>query len=146
MIAFIGNIIWLFFGGIFMGIAWWLMGLVAFCTIIGIPWAKACVVIGTFSFMPFGKEPIDRKYLTGKADIGTEEWGLVGNVIWCIVAGIWLSIGHFLSAIMCAMTIIGIPFAIQHLKLAIISFAPIGQKIVSKQVAQDARALHNSKY
>lgn len=145
MIAFIGNIIWLLFGGIFMGIAWWLMGVLAFLTIVGIPWAKACFIIGNFSFLPFGKEPIDRKYLTGYEDVGTGEWGLVGNVIWCVVAGIWLSIGHIFSAVACAMTIIGIPFAIQHVKLAIISLAPIGQTIVSKEVAQAARVANETK-
>jgi uncharacterized membrane protein YccF (DUF307 family) len=139
MIAFIGNIIWLLFGGIFMGLAWWLVGILAFITIIGIPWAKACFVIGNFSFLPFGKEPIDRKHLTGKEDIGTGSLGLVGNIIWCLVAGIWLAIGHLISAVACAITIIGIPFAIQHIKLAIISFTPIGQTIVSKEVARNAR-------
>ncbi|WP_022939906.1 YccF domain-containing protein [Psychromonas hadalis] len=143
MIALIGNIIWLLFGGIFMGLAWWLMGLLALCTIVGIPWAKACFIIGNFSFMPFGKEPIERKYLTGSDDIGTGEWGLVGNVIWCIVAGIWLALGHLISAVACAITIIGIPFAIQHLKLAIISFAPIGQTIVSKEIAEAARVANS---
>ncbi|MCP5076585.1 MAG: YccF domain-containing protein [Psychromonas sp.] len=123
----------------------WLMGLLAFCTIIGIPWAKACFVIGNFSFLPFGKEPIDRKYLTGKADIGTEEWGLVGNIIWSVFAGIWLALGHLTSAVACALTIIGIPFAIQYLKLAIISFAPIGQAIVSKDIAQAARVANESR-
>ena len=139
MITLIGNIIWLLFGGVFMGLAWWLMGVLAFMTIIGIPWAKACFVIGNFSFLPFGKEPIDTRYLRGEADVGTGDWGLVGNVIWCLLAGIWLALGHLISAVACAMTIIGIPFAIQHLKLAIISFAPIGQTIVSKQVARKMR-------
>lgn len=138
MIAFIGNIIWLLFGGVFMGLAWWLIGIFAFMSIIGIPWAKACFIIGNFSFLPFGKEPIDRKYLTGSDDVGTGDWGLIGNVIWCVVAGIWLAIGHLVSAFACALTIIGIPFAIQHLKLAVISLAPIGQTIVSKEVAQQA--------
>ena len=145
MIAFIGNIIWLLFGGIFMGIAWWIIGLCAFVTIIGIPWAKACFIIGNFSFLPFGKEPIDRKYLTGKEDIGTGGLGFIGNVIWCVLAGFWLALGHLISAVACAITIIGIPFAIQHLKLAIISFAPIGQTIVSKEVAQRARVVNETR-
>jgi len=144
MISLIGNIIWLLCGGIFMGIVWWLMGILAFCTIIGIPWAKACFIIGNFSFMPFGKEPINRKYISGSDDIGTGDWGLVGNVIWCVFAGVWLALGHLVSAVACALTIIGIPFAIQHVKLAIISFAPIGQRIVSKEVAQLARVVNNN--
>jgi len=145
MIALIGNIIWLLFGGIFMGLAWWLTGLLMAITIIGLPWAKACFVIGNFSFLPFGKEPIDRRYLSGNEDVGTGEWGLIGNIIWCLVAGIWLAIGHLVSAVACALTIIGIPFAIQHLKLAIISFAPIGQTIVDKEVAQSARVANDTR-
>lgn len=129
-----------------MGLTWWLIGLLAFVSIIGIPWAKACFVIGSFSFLPFGKEPIDRKYLTGSNDVGTREWGLVGNVIWCVLAGLWLALGHLISAIACAITIIGIPFAIQHLKLVIISFMPIGQAIVSKEVAQRARVANSSRF
>lgn len=145
MIALIGNIIWLLFGGIFMGLAWWLIGLIMAVTIIGLPWAKACFIIGNFSFLPFGKEAIDRKYLSGSDDIGTGTLGLVGNVVWCVVAGIWLAIGHLISAVACALTIIGIPFAFQHLKLAVISFAPIGQTIVSKEVAQSARVVNGTK-
>jgi uncharacterized membrane protein YccF (DUF307 family) len=144
MIAFIGNIIWLLFGGLFMGLAWWLIGLFAFVTIIGIPWAKACFIIGNFSFLPFGNEPIDRKYLTETDDIGTGEWGIIGNVIWCVFAGFWLALGHVVSAFVCAMTIIGIPFAIQHLKLAMISFSPIGQAIVSKDIAEKIRLANSS--
>ncbi|WP_413700848.1 YccF domain-containing protein [Psychromonas sp. KJ10-10] len=145
MIAFIGNIIWLLFGGIFMGLAWWIIGLCAFVTIIGIPWGKACFIIGNFSFLPFGNEPIDRKYLSGKEDIGTGGLGFIGNVIWCVLAGFWLALGHLISAVACAITIIGIPFAIQHLKLAVISFAPIGQTIVPKEVAQRARVANETR-
>ncbi len=131
----IGNIIWFLFGGIFMGLAWWFFGLIALISIIGIPWAKACFVIGQFTFFPFGKESISRKALHQKEDIGTGTLGLLGNILWFIFAGFWLAIGHITSAIACAITIIGIPFAIQHLKLAVISLAPIGQTIVDKEVA-----------
>ncbi|PKG39188.1 YccF domain-containing protein [Psychromonas sp. Urea-02u-13] len=123
----------------------WLIGIFAFMTIIGIPWAKACFIIGNFSFLPFGKEPIDRKYLTGNEDIGTGDWTLIGNVIWCVLAGFWLALGHLASAVACTMTIIGIPFAIQHLKLAMISFAPIGQTIVSKEIAESARVVNRAR-
>lgn len=131
----LGNIIWFLFGGIFMGLSWWFFGLVALLSIIGIPWAKACFVIGQFTFFPFGKEAISRKALHKKEDIGTGTFGVIGNILWFVFAGIWLAIGHIVSAFACAITIIGIPFAIQHLKLAIISLAPIGQTIVDKEVA-----------
>ena len=56
----IGNFIWFIFGGILMGLAWWLVGLVAFLSVVGIPWGKACFVIGQFTFFPFGQEAISR--------------------------------------------------------------------------------------
>ena len=135
----LGNIIWFVFGGVLMGLGWWLAGFLALITIVGIPWAKACFVIGQFSFFPFGKEAVSRKVLYLKEDIGTGALGLIGNVIWFLLAGIWLAIGHLCSAVACFVTIIGIPFAIQHLKLAGIALAPIGMTIVPKELAQAVR-------
>lgn len=128
----IGNIFWFVLGGFLMGLGWWLAGLVAVITIVGLPWAKACFVIGQFAFFPFGKEAVSRKDLTQQEDIGTGALGLVGNVIWFVVAGWWLTIGHLVSALACFVTIIGIPFGIQHIKLALIALAPIGKTIVSR--------------
>ena len=135
----IGNIIWFLFGGIFMGLSWWFFGLLAFITIVGIPWGRACFVMGYFSFFPFGQEAISRDELTYEMDIGTSRLGVIGNVIWFLFAGIWLAIGHIMSAAACFMTIIGIPFAIQHLKLAVVSLAPIGKTVVDKREAEAAR-------
>ncbi len=135
----IGNFIWFIFGGILMGLAWWLVGLLAFLSIVGIPWGKACFVIGQFTFFPFGKEAISRKELKQKDDIGTGGLGMLGNVVWFVFAGVWLAIGHLLCAVLCLITIIGIPFGIQHLKLAGIALAPIGKTIVSSEVAAAAR-------
>ena len=136
----IGNFIWFIFGGLITGLLWWLFGLIAYITIVGIPWGKACFVIGKFTFFPFGKEAISRKELTNKDDIGSGPLGVIGNVIWFIFAGLWLALGHLASAIICFITIIGIPFGIQHLKLAGISLFPIGKTIVPKEVAREARA------
>ena len=135
----IGNFIWFIFGGILMGLAWWLVGLLAFLSIVGIPWGKACFVIGQFTFFPFGQEAISRKELKHKDDIGTGGLGMLGNVVWFVFAGVWLAIGHLFSAVLCLITIIGIPFGIQHLKLAGIALAPIGKTIVSTEVAVAAR-------
>ena len=135
----IGNFIWFIFGGILMGLAWWLVGLLAFLSIVGIPWGKACFVIGQFTFFPFGQEAISRKELQQKDDIGTGGLGMLGNVVWFVFAGVWLAIGHLFSAVLCLITIIGIPFGIQHLKLAGIALAPIGKTIVSTEVAVAAR-------
>ena len=122
-----------------MGLVWWLVGVVAFVTVVGIPWGKACFVIGQFTFFPFGKEAISRKELKQEDDIGTGGLGVLGNIIWFIFAGIWLAIGHVISALLSFITIIGIPFGIQHLKLAGIALAPIGKTIVTKEVAAAAR-------
>lgn len=134
--SLIGNIIWFVLGGLIMGLAWWIVGILAFISIIGIPWGRACFVMGSFSFFPFGKEAISRDDLTGREDIGTGVLGVIGNIIWFLVAGIWLAIGHVTSAIACALTIIGIPLAIQHLKLAGIALFPIGKTVVPKEVAR----------
>jgi len=135
----IGNFFWFVLGGAFMGLAWWIVGIVAFFTIFGIPWAKACFVIGQFSFFPFGQEAISRRELNQHDDIGTGALGLLGNLIWFVFAGLWLAIGHIISAVINFSTIIGIPFGIQHLKLAVIALAPIGQTIVTTEVADAAR-------
>ena len=135
----IGNIIWFLTGGVFLGLSWWLAGLIMYITIIGIPWGKSCFVIGIFSFFPFGKEAINRKELTNQNDKGTGRLGILGNIIWFILAGWWLAIGHVLSAALCAITIIGIPFSLQHLKLAGISLSPVGKTIVPKEVAKVAK-------
>jgi len=134
------NFLWFVLGGVLMGLAWWLAGIVAYITIIGIPWGKACFVIGQFSFFPFGKEAISRRELQQADDIGTGTLGTIGNVIWFIFAGVWLALGHVACAIANFVTIIGIPFGIQHLKLAGIALAPIGKTVVTKEVAAAARA------
>ena len=135
----IGNFLWFILGGVLMGLTWWFVGLVAFVTVVGIPWGKACFVIGQFTFFPFGREAIARKELRNKDDIGTGGLSVLGNIIWFIFAGVWLAIGHVLSALVNFITIIGIPFGIQHLKLAGIALAPIGKTIVTKEVAAAAR-------
>jgi uncharacterized membrane protein YccF (DUF307 family) len=130
MLSFLLNLIWFLFGGVVMGLAWWLAGLVALITIVGIPWARACFVIGRFSFSPFGQQAVSRTELTGRSDLGTGFLGFLGNVIWFLLAGWWLALGHLASALACFVTIIGIPFAVQHVKLAVIALAPIGMAVV----------------
>jgi len=122
----IGNFLWFILGGLILGLCWWIIGVLAFISIVGIPWGKACFVIGQFAFFPFGKEAVNRKDLSQKGDVGTGALGLIGNIIWFIVAGVWLAIGHVISAVLCFITVIGIPFGVQHLKLAGIALAPIG--------------------
>ena len=128
----LGNILWFIFGGFLLGLFWWLAGIVAFITIVGIPWARACFVMGTFSFFPFGKVAVRRNEVTGEQDIGTGLLGTIGNVIWFLLAGFWLALGHLSIALICFITIIGIPFGVQHMKLAVIALFPIGMTVVEK--------------
>ncbi|MFZ0406973.1 MAG: YccF domain-containing protein [Cyanobium sp.] len=130
MLRFIANVVWFLCGGLLMGLGWWLAGLVAALTIVGIPWARACFVIGSFSFWPFGSEAVSRAELSGRGDLGTGPLGFLGNLIWFLLAGWWLAVGHVASALACFITIIGIPFGLQHLKLAVIALAPIGMAVV----------------
>lgn len=135
----IGNLLWLLLGGFCMALGWYLYGILAFLSIVGIPWGRACFVMGNFSLLPFGRVAIARDQLRQRADIGTSALGTLGNILWFIFAGLWLAIGHVVCAIACFCTIIGIPFGLQHLKLAGLAVAPIGKTIVSKEVAAAAR-------
>jgi uncharacterized membrane protein YccF (DUF307 family) len=139
MMRLIGNLIWFVLGGLVMGVAWWLIGLVAFISILGIPWGRACFVMGNFMFWPFGREAISRRTLTGRHDLGTGAPGVVGNIIWFVLAGLWLAISHVLWGLVLCVSIIGIPFGIQHFKLAGIAVAPIGKTVVLREVAAVAR-------
>ncbi|MBW4050693.1 MAG: YccF domain-containing protein [Proteobacteria bacterium] len=122
----LGNILWLFFGGLATGIGWWVAGLVAALTIIGIPFAIAAFRIGTFSFLPFGREIVDRP----ERGEGRKLLILIGNIVWIVLGGIWLALAHLFFALVLAITVIGIPFAVQHLKLAHLSLTPYGKMIV----------------
>ncbi|XXQ67926.1 YccF domain-containing protein [Neisseriaceae bacterium B1] len=126
------NILWVVLGGFLMALGWWFAGILMAITIIGLPWARACFVIGQFSLWPFGREAVDRSMVSGE-DLGTGALGFIGNVIWFILAGWWLAIGHVTAALANFVTIIGIPFGVQHLKLAMISLSPVGKTIVDKR-------------
>ena len=132
LLRLIFNIAWFLMGGFVMGLAWWFVGVLCFISIIGIPFGRACFVIGELAFWPFGQETVNRKHVSGEEDIGTGTLGLVGNIVWFLFFGIWLAIGHLVHALACFVTIIGIPFAIQHMKLALLSLTPIGQTIITK--------------
>jgi uncharacterized membrane protein YccF (DUF307 family) len=133
------NLLWLVLGGFVMGIGWCLAGLAMALSVVGLPWARACFVLGGFSFAPFGREAIDRRDLTGRADLGTGTLGLLGNVVWLLAAGWWLALGHLASACASFATVVGIPFGVQHVKLALCALAPIGKAVVTKEEAAAAR-------
>ena len=124
------NILWFIFGGFISGLAWLLAGVLLAITIVGLPWSMAAFRIAGFSFAPFGRHVVPRQALSGRGDLGTGALGFVGNVIWVVIAGWWLALHHLVLGIGLMITIIGIPFGLQHLKLARISFAPIGQDVI----------------
>lgn len=128
--ALILNILWFIFGGFLSGLAWLLAGVLLAITIVGLPWSMAAWRIAGFSFAPFGRHVVPRHLVTGRGDLGTGPLGFLMNIVWVVLAGWWLALHHVVLAVGLAVTIIGIPFALQHLKLALISFAPIGQEVV----------------
>jgi uncharacterized membrane protein YccF (DUF307 family) len=124
----LGNLIWLLFGGLATAIGWWLAALLAAITIIGIPFSIAAFRIGIFTLWPFGSEIVDRPE-SGEA---RKLLVLLGNIVWIILGGIWLALAHLFFALLLGITIIGIPFAVQHLKLAHLSLTPYGKMIVTR--------------
>ena len=91
---------------------------------------RAAFNIASYTLLPFGRKAVSRAEHQGTHDIGTGPFGLLGNIVWLVLAGWWLALGHLLTAILLAVTIIGIPFAWAHFKLAGIALWPIGKMIV----------------
>jgi uncharacterized membrane protein YccF (DUF307 family) len=124
------NVLWILLGGLWMAFGWVIAGIIMAITIIGLPWAKAAFTIAGYTLLPFGQKAVSRETLTGRPDIGTGPLGLIGNLIWFLLAGWWLALAHVVTAVILAVTIIGIPFAWAHLKLAGLALWPIGKEIV----------------
>jgi uncharacterized membrane protein YccF (DUF307 family) len=115
------NLLWFIFGGFISGTAWILAGVLLAITVIGLPWTPAAFRIAGFSYWPFGKIVIDR-------DNGPSS--LLLNILWFVFAGWWLALHHLVIAFGLAITLIGIPFAWQHVKLAILALTPVGKAVV----------------
>jgi uncharacterized membrane protein YccF (DUF307 family) len=124
------NVLWIIFGGLWMAVAWVIAGVIMIVTIVGIPWAKAAFNIASYTLLPFGQKAVSRADHLGRDDIGTGALGVLGNIVWFVLAGWWLALGHLVLAVALAITIIGIPFAWAHLKLAGLALWPIGKMIV----------------
>lgn len=116
----IGNLIWLLFGGIISAILWFVSGLFLCVTIICIPFGVQCFKIATFVLWPFGREIEIGNFGTG---------GLILNIIWIIAFGWEFAITHFIIGAIFCITIIGIPFGLQHFKFAKLGLIPFGAKI-----------------
>lgn len=134
-LSFLLNLLWIVFGGLEMALGWVIAAVIMAITIIGLPWARAAFNIAAYTLLPFGQKAVSRAEYSGIEDVGTGPLGVLGNVVWLVLAGWWLALGHLITAILLAVTIIGIPFAWAHLKLAGIALWPIGKVIV---LAEDA--------
>ena len=130
LITLILNIIWFITAGLWLGLAYIVAGIIACLLIVTIPFGLASFRIAGFIFWPFGREVVD----TGS----TAPLSAIGNVIWFIIAGVWLAIGHVLTAFAQAVTIIGIPLAWANLKLIPITCFPFGKKVVSSSDKRSA--------
>ena len=129
-ISLLLNLAWIVCGGLWMAIGWVIAGIIMAVTIIGLPWARAAFNIAAYTLLPFGQKAVSRAADSGREDIGTGPLGVLGNLIWLVLAGWWLAIGHLITAILLAITIIGIPFAWAHVKLSGLALWPIGKMIV----------------
>jgi len=139
LVSILLNVLWILFGGIWMALGWLLAGVIMAITIVGIPWARAAFTLAGYTLLPFGRTVVSRAEVTGREDLGTGALGTVGNLIWLLLAGWWLALGHIFTAIALAITLIGIPFAWAHLKLVPISLWPIGKTVVEKQEIESLR-------
>jgi uncharacterized membrane protein YccF (DUF307 family) len=133
------NLLWIVFGGLWMAIAWVVAAVIMAITIVGLPWARAAFSIAVYSLLPFGQTAVSRADYTGRSDLGTGPLGTLGNLIWLVLAGWWLALGHLVLAFCWAVTIIGLPFAWAHLKLAGLALWPIGKMIVPIEDVQRER-------
>jgi uncharacterized membrane protein YccF (DUF307 family) len=122
MLRLILNVLWLLLGGLVLALGWLLAALVMFILIITIPFGLQALKIAGFTLWPFGRTLVKRP------DAGAAS--AIGNVIWFILAGWWLAIGHLVAAVALAITIVGIPLAAAHIKLIPISLVPFGREVV----------------
>jgi uncharacterized membrane protein YccF (DUF307 family) len=116
------NVIWLIFGGLWLALGYFLAGILCFILIVTIPFGFAAFRIGVYALWPFGQTVVDKP--------GAGAGAMIGNVIWVVLCGIWLAIGHVVTAVAMAITIIGIPLEIANLKLIPVSLFPLGKEIV----------------
>jgi uncharacterized membrane protein YccF (DUF307 family) len=118
----LGNIIWLIFGGLVVGIGYIIGGVLLCLTIIGIPFGVQSMKLGLATFAPFGKEVVEGEHANSPLRV-------VFNVIWLVLFGWEIAVAHLLSALVLAITIIGIPFAVQHIKLIPLALLPFGRDL-----------------
>ncbi|TQM81435.1 uncharacterized membrane protein YccF (DUF307 family) [Saccharothrix saharensis] len=116
------NLIWLVLSGFWLAVGYVVAGVVCCVLIVTIPWGLAAFRIANYALWPFGRTVVDRP--------GAGAPSLLGNVIWIVVAGIWLAIGHVVTGVLLCVTIIGIPLGVANFKLVPVSLMPLGKEIV----------------
>ena len=120
--SLLGNLLWLLLGGLIAGLGYILGGLALCLTIIGIPFGLQSIKLGFAVFAPFGKDVVEKPHANSVLN-------LVFNVLWIVLFGWPIAMAHLTSALVCAVTIIGIPFSVQHLKLIPLSLLPFGRDL-----------------
>jgi len=93
-ISFLLNLLWIVFGGLWMAIGWVIAGVIMAITIIGLPWTRAAFNIASYTLLPFGQKAVSRAEYFGRQDLGTGPLGVLGNVLWLVLAGWWLALAH----------------------------------------------------
>lgn len=120
------NLLWFICGGFVAWLGWMVAGLVLAITVVGLPWSFAAFRIAPFAAWPFGRTLVDARAVGEDVITGT---GLA-NLLWILFAGLWLSLAHIIAGATLCLTIIGIPFGLAHFKIAQVSWAPLGKRIV----------------
>ncbi|MDI5978081.1 YccF domain-containing protein [Amycolatopsis magusensis] len=116
------NVIWLVLCGFWMAVGYAIAGIICHLLIITIPFGRAAFRMANYALWPFGRTLVDRR--------GAGAASVVGNIIWIVVAGWWLAIGHLLTGLALCVTIIGIPLGVANFKLVPVSLVPLGKDIV----------------
>mgnify|MGYP006284146519 CR=1 FL=1 len=124
--SLLGNIIWLIFGGILIFLEYLIGSILLMITIIGIPFGFQTLKMAELALWPFNKEMVQKPNGSGCLSV-------LMNIIWLLVGGIWIALSHIIMGIILSITIIGIPFGMQHFKLASIALTPFGHDIVTKR-------------
>jgi len=126
MVRPVMNILWAILGGgLITAIEYVIGGLILCLTVVGIPFGLQCFKLARLALFPFGKDVVEDHTMPGSGFLG-----FMMNVLWFLVAGVWTFITHIGLALGLAVTVIGIPFAFQHLKLAILALFPFGRRVV----------------
>jgi uncharacterized membrane protein YccF (DUF307 family) len=124
LLSALGNILWIVFGGGLVLFLMYLLGGVLLClTIVGIPFGLQCLKLASLALLPFGRQIVFRESAAGCL-------ATVMNLLWLLVAGIWIALTHLVFALTCAITIILLPFSLQHVKLASLALTPFGKDVL----------------